>query len=111
MNKNNTHIILTLLLLVFVGQSTTVSAASCKMMKQSQMMTLSLESFTEPHMQMGNDCMQKEACTMSGCISFTLTSLVNKPTIQIASNDVAVLPVSIALKITLSSLYRPPILS
>lgn len=113
MSKGKNNILMTIILLIFVGQVAASTVITCpmddQMMDHSMLMTSDqADNFAPSH---GEDCCAESSnCTMSGCISFALTSPLITPEVVTASQNIVVY-INLALSQSLTSLYRPPILS
>ena len=113
----NKIILVVLTLLVFVGQVTIASALSCDMDMPTGSSTMDHASHTMDHSDSqkmtvsSKDCCDLNgSCSMSGCLSLALPEVVlfatDPPTTE-AVNNFRLLDI----RSTLTSLYRPPILS
>jgi len=101
-----------LLLLVFVGQVTAASSISCRMDNQGQSVHVGDDQNTDHDMsKMEGFCIQKNNCSMTACLSFTLPSLLSNTISLFSYQEIIAFPVKMAPSQPLTSLYRPPILS
>jgi len=103
------------MLLTFVGQVTAASALSCKMDMHENVskMAHSSHMMSEQPNNMSdhssNCCAENDGCTMSGCFSIALPTLMPYSNISLSSNAVES-QMSFIVTQYHTSLYRPPIL-
>ena len=109
-HKVSNKIILALLLMLFIGQTTTVFAVSSNILSQDLSMSAQLDC-NHHSSQVAEKCKQTEDCSMPGCIPFAISTLNLNLKIKVTSQNIAIIPINLELKKSLSSLYRPPILS
>ena len=110
-------ILMVLLLLVFIGQVTAASAISCETDQQNQSMMIdhsqhdmNNQANDSSSSQTDDCCADNSSCPMSSCISIALPPLYASFSVASVS-DTFQLPINLALSQSLTSLYRPPILS
>ncbi len=126
-SKGKNNILMTIILLIFIGQASASSVISCSMM--SQQMTLSdmhmmsdmqhsidhsmaeMDGANTQTMTMMQDCCSGDSnCSMSGCVIIAVISEMAMQGSQFVQQNIKS-DYSMAPRQSLSSLYRPPILS
>ena len=110
------------LLLVLVGQVTALSAIPCQMDSQMDSQLNSHMDNQQDHSAMGHMpddsdysatddcCAENPNCSMNGCHSFTLPTLLTTTEVVITTQNIE-FSINLAPSQSATSLYRPPILS
>lgn len=117
MLKRKNNILISILLLIFVGQASASSIISYSASLQSHsieetnLLHTMTESLDEMNSSTMNDCCAEECnCSMSGCPSLALPTLFSS-----SENPKVFQPfvsiIHVALNQSVTNLYRPPILS